>query len=1024
MLPESVRTLVARFREQQSDYKRGTYNETQVRREFIDPLFEALGWDVDNKQGYAEAYKDVVHEARVRIDTGQSKAPDYAFRIGGQRKFFVEAKKPNVYIKGDLAAAFQVRRYAWSDPHVHLAILTDFEEFAVYDGRVKPSKGDSPGTARVFYCTFGEYEDRWDEIAGIFARESILRGSFDRYAADDKRKRGTEAPGDAFLKEIEGWREALAKDLARKNPTLSARDLNTAVQRIIDRIVFLRIAEDRGIEPYGELQTAAKGTRVYPRFVELFRQADARYNSGLFHFAEEKGRPGDVDTVTPTLVLPDRTLKTIVGRLYYPESPYAFDVLPADLLGQVYERFLGRTIRLESGKALVEEKPEVKKAGGVYYTPTYIVEYIVRQTLGPMMEGKKPRDLRDLTVLDPACGSGSFLLGAYEYLLRWYLGYYTEHSKTLKTHARQLVESPTGELRLSLDEKKRILLTHCYGVDIDAQAVEVTKLSLLLRLLEGETAQTLGVQTDLLRERILPELSENIKCGNSLVGPDFYDTQTALFSEDDHYRINAFGWHDEFASVMQRGGFDAVIGNPPYVRIQTLSQWAAPEVAYIKRHYASAKKGNFDLYVAFVEQGLRLLAPTGRLGYIVPHKFFNAKYGEAVRGLITQGDHLSGVVHFGHQQVFDGATTYTALVFLSGKASETFRYADVDDLPAWRQSLAAAAPEAVAAEGRVLAERVGADEWNVVVGDGADLFYRLAEMPTTLEDVTSRIFQGLKTGADKVYIVHERARTDETLRIYSPQTEDEHEVEPNLFHPLVKGGDSTAFRLTQTDRRILFPYAPGEDGGAGLIPESELRDQFPLTWAYLQANQVTLENRERGRMKGSGWQAFSRVQALDVMPLPKVFTPDLAPRAAFAPDLSGDVFFTGGVSGGYGLLFDADESDEYFLALLNSNVLDWYLKHISSPMRGGWYSFEAKYIRHLPIRRIDFDDPEDVAHHDRLVALVTQMQDLHRQRATADGHTRTLIDRRITATDRQIDALVYTLYGLTPEEIALVEAAA
>ncbi len=856
MIPDSVRTLVERFDEQKADYKKTGYNETQVRREFIDPLFKALGWDVDNEAGYSESYKDVFHEARVRIDTSdgrtQSKAPDYAFRIGGVRKFFVEAKKPSVDIKTDIHPAFQVRRYAWSDPNVPLAILTDFEEFAVYDGRVKPHKKDSAGTARVFYCTYDQYAEKWDEIADTFSRDSILKGRFDRYA-DDTKKRGTEAPGDAFLKEIEGWRERLAADLAKGNPSLSARELSGAVQRTIDRIVFLRIAEDRGIEPVGELKTAVKGKNSYRRLVELFRAADARYNSGLFHFSDEKDRPGDADTLTPGLKLSDATIRGIVSGLYFPESPYAFDVFPADLLGQVYERFLGKTIRLDGKKAVIDDKPEVKKAGGVYYTPTYVVDYIVRQTLAPLLDGISDAKLKAVSVLDPACGSGSFLLGAYDFLLRWYLERYTADDP--ERHARgrppRLVKGADDAWRLSLDEKKRILTTHLYGVDIDAQAVEVTKLSLLLKLLEGETQATISPQLSLLTQRILPELSDNVRCGNSLVGPDFYDGHALdLFSDDDHYRINAFDWHAEFATVMDRGGFDAVVGNPPYVRIQTMTQWAAPEVAYIKSHYRSAAKGNFDLYVAFVEQGLQLMGPAGRMGYILPHKFFNAKYGQALRGLVTQGDHLDAVVHFGHQQVFDGASTYTALLFLTSAANASFRYADVDDLDAWRTSLAdASTPEAVAAEGQVPAERISDADWTIVAGPGADVFYRIGEMPRTLADVTSRIFQGLKTSADKVYIVHENARTDGKMTIFSPETEREYTVEADLFHPLVKGGDSKAYRLTRTDRRILFPYETRPDGDAGLIPADELAERFPLTWAYLTANRAVLEARERGKMK-------------------------------------------------------------------------------------------------------------------------------------------------------------------------------
>lgn len=310
-----------RFQRYQENYKSSQYNETQVRREFVDPLFKALGWDVDNLQGYAEAYKEVIHEDAIRVEES-ARAPDYCFRIGGARKFFVETKKPSVNLRDDIGPAFQVRRYAWS-AKLALSILSDFEEFAVYDCRVKPDKTDKASQARTFYFTYKDYLARWDEIAGIFSKDAILKGSFDKYAETNKAKRGTAEVDAAFLGEIAGWREKLAQNIALRNPDLDTRELNVAVQSTIDRIVFLRICEARGIERYGQLQALLEGERVYLRLCELFRRADERYNSGLFHFEQEAGRD-DPDGLTLGLAVDDRQLKDIIRSLYYPESPYEF----------------------------------------------------------------------------------------------------------------------------------------------------------------------------------------------------------------------------------------------------------------------------------------------------------------------------------------------------------------------------------------------------------------------------------------------------------------------------------------------------------------------------------------------------------------------------------------------------------------------------------------------------------------------------------------------------------------------------
>jgi len=315
----------------------------------------------------------------------------------------------------------------------------------------------------------------------------VLQRSFDRYIEIAKKKRGTQEVDDEFLKEIEGWREALATNIAIRNTQLSVRELNDAVQKTIDRIIFLRMCEDRGIEQYGQLLSLLERENIYPHLIKIYEKADEKYNSGLFHFKKERERSTPPDEITLKLTIDDKVLKEIIKHIYYPESPYEFSVLRPEILGNVYEQFLGKVIRLTEGhRAKVEEKPEVKKAGGVYYTPEYIVDYIVKNTVGKLCEGKTPKQIEKLHILDPACGSGSFLLGAYSYLLTYHLNYYTNR-KNPKSYKEQIYQRKDGQWFLTIKEKKRILLNNIYGVDIDSQAVEVTKLSLLLKVLEGES---------------------------------------------------------------------------------------------------------------------------------------------------------------------------------------------------------------------------------------------------------------------------------------------------------------------------------------------------------------------------------------------------------------------------------------------------------------------------------------------------------------------------------------------------------
>ena len=704
--------------------------------------------------------------------------------------------------------------------------------------------------------------------------------------------------------------------------------------------------------------------------MELFRQADNRYNSGLFHYECERGRSGEPDTLTPGLCVDDKVLKDILANLYYPDSPYAFSVLPADILGQVYEQFLGKTIRLTAGhQAKIEEKPEVRKAGGVYYTPGYIVDYIVRNTLGRLLDGDVPAKPAPVTtakaaeikVLDPACGSGSFLIVAYQYLLDWHLRQYTADPATgtldvakAQKHAAgkapRVYQASGAVWRLTTAERQRILLNGIHGVDIDSQAVEVTKLSLLLKVLEGETQQQL--QRDFLseRQRILPDLDNNIKCGNSLIGPDFYEHEQMLLLDDDtQYRINVFDWNQGFPAIMKRGGFDCVIGNPPYIRIQVLKEWSPIEVELYKTLYRSAASGNYDIYVIFVEKALGLLNPTGRTGFILPHKFFNAHYGSALREIIATGWHLAHVVHFGDQQVFAQATTYTCLMFLDKAGADACRFIKVHDLQAWRRKLSqsedngdvgsdaesvseAAAVyrvrrqtrDALQTEGFIPARSITSGEWNFAVGPEAGLFERFAKWPLKLGDIAD-LFVGIQTDADDVFILEEVRRSKNRVLCRSRYTGREHWLEADHLKPLLKGSlNIRRYHFSDVSKLLVFPYEM-RDGKSVLIPPAGYAERFPLTWAYLSECQPRLSARNKGRM-GEDWHGYVYKKNHTRMALPKLLVPSLATGSCFAPDLEGTYTFVGsgdGGGGGYGVSLREPAALDYgsLLGILNSTLI-------------------------------------------------------------------------------------------------------
>ncbi|MBI2446942.1 MAG: Eco57I restriction-modification methylase domain-containing protein, partial [Candidatus Omnitrophica bacterium] len=457
-------------------------------------------------------------------------------------------------------------------------------------------------------------------------------------------------------------------------------------------------------------------------------------------------------------------------------------------------------------------------------------------------------------------------------------------------------------------------------------------------------------------------------------------------------------------------------GNPPYIRIQTMKEWAPLEVEYYKQRYTAASKGNYDIYVVFVERGLSLLNKEGRLGFILPHKFFNAQYGEPLRAFIAKGRHLSHVVHFGDQQVFIGATTYTCLLFLDKVGNNQCQFAKVDDLSEWHST-------GKVAEGIISAASITASEWSFTVGKNAELFERLSKMPVKLGNVATRMYQGPITSADTVYLFKEfrTEKLKKVTNVFSKELSEWIEIESDILKPVIRSGSINRYRAEPT-ALVLFPYEV-KDCTARLFSLHEMQNNYPLAWDYLNRNRKLLESREKGKFRDTQWHRFGRTQNLGMWEQPKLMIPYMITNLAAYFDQSDNYYFINVTTGGYGIICDEKSCNlTYLCGLLNSHLLDLYFKKVSTNFHGGYFAANKQYIEQLPIRIINFSNPDDKARHDRMVALVDQMLELHKQLASAKtDHDKTVIQRQIDATDRQIDLLVYELYGLTEDEIKIVE---
>ncbi len=994
-----IADLITRFEEQLPSYKKSEYNETLARRDFIDPFFKALGWDVDNSLGYAEAYREVIHEDKVNVG-GATKAPDYSFRlVGGKRLFFLEAKKPSVVVKDEIQPAYQVRRYGWSAA-MPISVMTDFEEFAIYDCTIKPIPTDKASKARVRYLTYKEYIAEWDFIWDTFSKEQVLKGGFDKFIDSNKNKKGTGRVDTDFLTSLDEWRKALASSISYNNTSLDEDEINYAVQQTIDRIIFLRIAEDRSVEPYGNLQNALNGDDFYKNLLHVFKEADAKYNSGLFDFKKDK--------ISRTLTIDNKAIRTIISQLYYPTCPYEFSVLPVEILGSAYEQFLGKVIRIDSAhRARIEEKPEVRKAGGVYYTPQYIVDYIVEHTLGTVIKERAstPEAISALRVVDPACGSGSFLIGAYQYLLDWHLNYYTEQSK-LKTKKTNTL-TPDGHLTTA--EKKRILLNNIYGVDIDVNAVEVTKLSLLLKCMEGETHASIAHQMAMFSDRVLPTLDDNIKSGNSLIDLDFYASQLDFGEEK---KIKPFSWEKGFSEVFKGGGFDVVIGNPPYLRMQGLQETQPFAIEYYKQHYQAASTGNYDIYVLFDEKGLKLLNNKGLLGFIQPHKFFQAEFGEGIRNLIIKEKALKHIVHFGAHQIFEDASTYSCLLFLKKNNTKPINVSNVPDLPAFINDKM----KAYSFNSKLPLLN---SKWNFVSQAKEALFEKLNSQKLTLGDITRKIFQGIPTGSDKIFVLKTLKVKENTILCYSAALNKEIELEKSILKPFLMGKEVKRYEVLNPENNVIFPYVTVE-GKPQLMSDKILKADYPKTWSYFQENKNALNKRENERFKLTWWQ-YSRPQNLTEFESVKLCTPEIAIKPQLSLDVMGNIYHTTKV---YSFIFKESikEHLNYFLAVLNSKLLWYFLSSTGYVLRGGYFVFKTEYLKPFPIKLIDFKSKEEVKIYNEIISLVDQLLQLHQERAVTKLESKLVqIQTKIDYCEGRVDELVYGLYGLTEEERKVVE---
>lgn len=954
------------------------YTETETRGDFIDPLLQALGWDVHNRSGCRQAERDVVLERTGADDGSAIGRPDYRLRYGGRDWMPVEAKKPSTRLTTNPTAAKQARTYGWS-LSLPASVLTNFAELMIFDATVEVQDDDGVSVALIPGCHF-TYQDfvlKFDELWKRLSYASLAGDGLSVVYSYTQPPRG-ESPFDrSFLDHFRRWRLLLASDIARNNRTLGAPEVGRRTQRLLNALLFLRVCEDRNIGRYEGLIMSASANTL----LQTFRDADLVFNAGMF------------DVLSSTVVSPT-AITAVVREMYWPRSKFAYGVLRPDILAGVYEQYLAERVEIATpGSIHLVQKPELTHAGGVVPTPGWVVDKLLRSSLGTKLSDSQAVPF-NLTVLDPACGSGIFLVAALEMLA---------------------ATAESGGEPNNLSTRGRLAQQHLFGVDIDGEAVEVTKLSLLLAVLGDEVVDTRASRG------LLPDLSNNIRTGNSLVGNDF-DTLMPAVAAIPERRAAAtpFDFQDAFAPPAGSATFSVIVGNPPYARIQTMAQYLPDQLAYFRDSrsgYHSAQGHNFDMYMLFVERSLRLLTPDGRLAFIVPHRFTSGPAGIPMRELI--GPRLTRMVHFGEEQVFQGRTTYTCLLELGepGKRPAVLELAH--SLREWLRGETCPTNEVERAY-------LGAEPWPIASTAAAAVFSCMdrAAVARLGDPEWVDIFVGVQTSADNVFFVKpDSFESTRDLMAFRDRDGNEWEVEHAILRKAIRDQSILAYQLDPPpDSFVFFPYSILPPTGtstrsrAVLHSPAEMARRYPKALAYFMAHKDELRARNVSPDPGEAFWAYGRSQSLTKLSDPKVIVRVLSLTPRYAIDTRGLVAPSGGDGGPYYLLRPkpgCSLSIPVLVALLSHPAIDAYVASRGRAYRGSYVVHRKAFLAEVPVPKLS---TAEVGQIEKSVAELHQL--MGRLENETDTAFRTTIAERIEVVKETIETLITTAFGITEEEVA------
>jgi hypothetical protein len=1003
-LEYTLEKLVDNFEKHIDIYKenRSKYNEHSTRIEYIDPLLELLGWDVKNQKGTAPGLREVIPENYSK----QGSRPDYTFTVRGVKKFFIEAKKPSVDILNEQKPALQARSYGVSAGH-YISVLTNFEYLLIYDTTVMPDEDDKAKVALLKVFHYKEYKDNWEEIIKLIGRSSVYSGKFEEIFSDITRNRTVVSIDKYFLTQINEWRIQLANDMLDKHPEYTLEYINDSVQDFINQMVFLRICEDRNLPTYHTLlETINDPETLKQHLVEVLKHADKQYNSGIF---ENNEIVFDLD---------NNIIRGIIESLYFPRSIFAFNVIEANILGDIYELFLSEKLikTVDNNIALSRKFENLNR--DIVSTPYEIVKYMVQKCLEELCSDKNPKTLLKIKIGDIACGSGVFITEVFQYLTDFCKQWYLNNDKN------HLIEGENGQFYLPFNDKREILTSCVYGIDIDPNAVEVAKFSLLLKLLEDETASSIGYGN-----RLLPDLSENIKIGNSLV--EYNHIRGIEINEKDKIAISAFDWVFKNETVI----FDAIICNPPYVSTSDMKNILPNEEIHIyEKNYNTSYK-QYDKYMLFVERALEKVKHQGTVCFIVPNKFSKIKTGKKLRELITTGSYVSEFIDFGSAQLFKEkkVTVYSSILLLKKAPQENFVFEEVFNLQSWwiNQDNENNINRAI-----IKSSFIKDTEWQLVSDTKkAKLLNKLFENSTLLgKGGIVNIFNGIQTSAERPVPIYwfgeEEILNNDTLDpfIEVQRNGKNYLIEKGILKPFFKPTRHVEKNLGTYDtvsvsKWIIFPY----DAEGKLFSEDYLKDNFPCTWKYLtDYYKVLVPKQISGEKSGRDvphataetWYHYGRIQALTrFINTPKLIVGILSKNPLYLFD-DRDMLIASGGTAGYCAISIHDDSPyelEFIQAILTHPAIDWLCSIIGSDFDHGFYSRGTSVLQRLPIVNVDFNDSNHKLIYDEIVRDSRNIRSINENLANSknlDKRAKIVHENEKNMLIKRINDNISELYGI------------